>query len=145
MTWIDFVNSNYNSNGDFSLNDTNVLYKGTSIKNVVSTDTIISDEEYDAYSDEGNKFYIQLYYNSSEILTYTMDSPMTWGQCVGLADDDGDHIINYDEAVPGIYRFMVYEGKFGGIAYVIEVDDDGDTPMPDDMVKIGMTYHAYGM
>lgn len=53
MTWIDFVNSNYNSNGDFSLNETNVMYKGTSIKNVVSTNTIISGEEYNAYPTGG--------------------------------------------------------------------------------------------
>ena len=54
MTWTDFVNSNYNSNGDFSLNETNVMYKGTSIKNVVSTDTIISGEEYNAYPTGGS-------------------------------------------------------------------------------------------
>jgi hypothetical protein len=46
--------------------------------------------------------------------------------------------------VPEVYRFLIQ--MWDGIAlvtYAIEMDEDGNTPTPEDLIKIGMTYTAF--
>jgi hypothetical protein len=47
--------------------------------------------------------------------------------------------------VPEVYRFliqMVWDDMVWE-TYAIEMDEDGNTPTPEDLIKIGMTYTAF--
>ena len=57
-----------------------------------------------------------------------------------MKDDTGVFEIIYSEVTPGVYRFMIYAVPY---YHAIEVDEDGNTPTPEDFIKIGTTYMAY--
>lgn len=90
----------------------------------------------------GGQFYVNLDGFGADTYAFTIDSPKTWNECVGLKDDTGVYEITYEEMVPGsgLYRFCVNDTNGW---YAIESDEDGNTPTPEDLIKIGTTYDAY--
>lgn len=127
-------------NGEFDRpNITIVRHKKQTI-NYVSN--IIDDDEN---AGSGGKFYINCVQFGSVLLTFTIESPKTWNECIGLKDDTGNAEIIYDEVMPGgPYRFTIiyYDGLLD-VYYAIETDEDGNTPTPEDFIKIDTTYTAY--
>lgn len=93
----------------------------------------------------GGQFYVHCDNGwDSFTVTFTIDSPKTWNECIDLKDDTGVYKIKYEMIAPEVYRFlmrmvddMVWE------MYAIEMDEDGNTPTPEDLIKIGMTYTAF--
>jgi hypothetical protein len=88
------------------------------------------------------QFYINHDGFNAGTRTFTIDSPKTWNECVGLKDDTGVYDITYEEVAPGVYRFMINDNRH---SYAIETDEDDNTPTPEDLIKIGTTYYAYAM
>lgn len=90
----------------------------------------------------GGQFYVNHDGFKAGTYTFTIDSPKTWNECVSLKDDTGVYEITYDEMFPGsgLYRFFITDNKYW---YAIETDEDGNTPTPEDLIKIGTTYNAY--
>jgi hypothetical protein len=62
-----------------------------------------------------------------------------------LKDDTGVAEIIYDEVMPGgPYRFtIIYYNGYVEVYLAIEADEDGNTPTPEDFIKIGATYIAF--
>lgn len=93
----------------------------------------------------GGQFYIYCNeYLGGDNYTFTIDSQKTWGECIGLKDDTGvAEISSYEEVAPGsgVYRFFIYTDYY--YWYAVEVDEDGNTPTPEDKIKINTTYQAY--
>ena len=87
----------------------------------------------------GGQFYVNCDYPDKQF-TFTIDSPKTWNECVGLKDDTGVFEITYGEIRPGLYRFYIIDDPTW---YLIEADEDGNIPTPEDLIKIGTTYMAY--
>ena len=90
----------------------------------------------------GGQFYVCCYGGmDSDNYAFTIDSQKTWEECVGLKDDTGvAEISPYEEVVPGIYRFHIHVTHFW---YAVELDEDYNTPTPEDKIKINTTYKAY--
>lgn len=102
---------------------------------------LLANASTQGVSGGGGQFYI--HYEglfSSYNYTFTIDSQKTWGECIGLKDDAGVTEISYDEVAPGIYRFMI---EVDLSWYAVESDEDGNTPTPEDKIKINTTYEAF--
>lgn len=87
----------------------------------------------------GGQFFVRCDDFGNSTFTFTIDSQKTWGECIGLKDDTGVTEISYDEVASGIYRFMIEVDFFW---YAVELDEDGNTPTPEDKIKINTTYEA---
>lgn len=88
----------------------------------------------------GGQFFVHCDGFGNSTFTFTIDSQKTWGECIGLKDDTGVTEISYDEVGPGIYRFVIEVDFFW---YAVESDEDGNTPTPEDKIKINTTYEAF--
>lgn len=90
----------------------------------------------------GGQFYVNCdNWDISFTVTFTIDSPKTWNECIDLKDDTGVYEIKYDMVAPEVYKFVIENMGMGW--YSIETDEDGNTPTPEDLIKIGMTYTAF--
>lgn len=133
---------------------------GTFVKNTAMTSlpTAASYNDYrgipskwtiynDGEEPEGvGKFYVSIEEAIGHplFLTFTIDSPKTWNECIGLKDDTGVYEITYEMIAPEVYRFLISSvDELLAEYYSIEVDEDGNTPTPEDLIKIGTTYIAF--
>lgn len=65
----------------------------------------------------GGQFYVH-YDNGWDIsftVTFTIDSPKTWNECIDLKDDTGVYEIKYEMIVPEVYRFLIQMGGRYGL------------------------------
>ena len=114
----------------------------TGIDGIPSGWTVYNDGEE---PEGGGKFYVSIEgaIGHPLFLTFTIDSPKTWNECIGLKDDTGVYKITYESITPEIYRFCVspVDSDFAEY-YSIEGDEDGNTPTPEALIEIGTTYTA---